>query len=275
MGRDSEGSSSTSASALVMAEVDQVLDHTVTFLSKRDGIDKVLKMAKYLSSLGVELSGEKGGELDKLEAALGLSRKAFRLGKFLGNVKKFRAILEKHCKNKCSSFDGQSGKDDEAHQRVLLFLSLVFNCSEGLYYFLDQLQFLVKAKVVKKSDTVKQVKKIATYAEILSYVTDSLYQVACIRKIQEGRKRLGQQEGEIPPHGLEMKSEKGARASEREEKCVSEIYECRVVLAQNMADFCLALSDLKDDLGFLSGSKFLASMGLLSAAIGMRAKWKK
>ena len=31
------------------------LDRTVAFLSKRDGIDKVLKSAKYLSSLGIAL----------------------------------------------------------------------------------------------------------------------------------------------------------------------------------------------------------------------------
>ena len=36
------------------------MGRTVSFLSKRDGIDKLLKLAKYLSSLGIEV--EAGGK---------------------------------------------------------------------------------------------------------------------------------------------------------------------------------------------------------------------
>ena len=32
------------------------LNQTVAFLSKRDGLDKVLKLGKYLSGLGIELN---------------------------------------------------------------------------------------------------------------------------------------------------------------------------------------------------------------------------
>ena len=35
------------------------LNQTVSFLSKRDGLDKVLKLGKYLSGLGIELDKKK------------------------------------------------------------------------------------------------------------------------------------------------------------------------------------------------------------------------
>ena len=127
-------------------------------------------------------------KLDQLEAALSLSRKAFRLGKFLSNVKKCQKLLAKASqgsgqgagKRKVESGGHSAERSaaaalvpahlDDEDSSLMLALSLIFNCSEGLYYFLDQMQFLVKAKVVKKSETVKQIKRISVYAEITSYI---------------------------------------------------------------------------------------------------------
>ena len=153
----------------------ELVGRTVSFLSKRDGIDKLLKLAKYLSSLGIEVgAGGKGANqsgLRDLEKALSLSRKAFRLGKFLGNVNKLaklrererrraelRARMRREQEQERRSASSSSSSSAVAtattkeefrclveenyflSRRAFVLLSLVSNCSEGAYYFLDQIQ---------------------------------------------------------------------------------------------------------------------------------------
>ena len=154
----------------------ELVGRTVSFLSKRDGIDKLLKLAKYLSALGVEVgAGGNGANLSglrDLEKALSLSRKAFRLGKFLGNVNKLAKLRERERRRaelrarmrreqeqerrSASSSSSSSSAVATAttkeefrclveenyflSRRAFVLLSLVSNCSEGAYYFLDQIQ---------------------------------------------------------------------------------------------------------------------------------------
>jgi len=263
------------------------LNQTVSFLSKRDGLDKVLKLGKYLSGLGIELNknalqgvAQGGGGVDwsKLESALSLSRKAFRLGKFLNNVKKCRAILaetETDAKKKKSEEEEEesSASEDERRRRsALLALSLLFNFTEGVYYFLDQFQFLVKAKVVsKKSKAVGEVKRWATYFEILAYLSDSACQCLLIKEQQQktinnNKQRLLSSGG---GSGGGEKEEK-----QREEEAERQIFESKVVLVQNAADFIMALNDVRQVDHHLGNPSFLALLGVLSAGIGIRSKWQ-
>ena len=322
--------SSKRSSSKGRRSIESSIEDAVTFLSKRDGIDKLLKAAKYVTSLGIALDldqlnntiqnqksaslEEKGGrgpgKLDKLEAALSLSRKAFRLGKFLGNLKKCLAILERAREGREKSQQERDATKDggfverQTDQRALLMLSVIFNCSEGLYYFLDQIQvrfsplphpryrddirtpsfdstlnlfglfdfflfnclpqqhnqFLVKAKVLKKTSSVKRMKKVATYAEILSYLSDSLQSMIHLRSkatfLQENKDKLDEKK-------------------EHKQKVESEIFEFKVVLMQNCADFFCALNDLRESNTYLGDPTFLAACGILSAVIGIRSKWKK
>merc|ERR1711981_696722 len=228
----------------------ELVGKTVAFLKQRDGLDKVLKLAKYLSSLGVELKKEDGRKLRDLESALSLSRKAFRLGKFLGNVSKLQELRRKEEKAReeraKAKGDAKEGGGAGAatyrdmveenyflSRRAYLLLSMVSNSSEGVYYFLDQLQFLVKAKVLRKSETMRAVKKFAAVAEILSYLADTLLIV------------LDGKQSEM------------------------------VDAVQNVADFFLALNDLREKDTALGDPRFLACLGLCSAVIGIKNKWKQ
>jgi len=278
--------SSKRSSSKGRRSIESSIEDAVTFLSKRDGIDKLLKAAKYVTSLGIALDldqlnntiqnqksasleekgGRGSGKLDKLEAALSLSRKALRLGKFLGNLKKCLAILERAREGREKSQQERDATKDggfverQTDQRALLMLSVIFNCSEGLYYFLDQIQFLVKAKVLKKTSSVKRMKKVATYAEILSYLSDSLQSMIHLRSkatfLQENKDKLDEKK-------------------EHKQKVESEIFEFKVVLMQNCADFFCALNDLRESNTYLGDPTFLAACGILSAVIGIRSKWKK
>jgi hypothetical protein len=267
------------------------LNQTVSFLSKRDGLDKVLKLGKYLSGLGIELNKKKnsalqgvaqvgGGGVDwsKLESALSLSRKAFRLGKFLNNVKKCRAILaETETDGKKKGEDSSSASEDERRRSrsVLLTLSLLFNLSEGAYYFLDQFQFLVKAKVVsKKSNAVAEVKRWATYFEILAYVADSACQCLLIKEQQE-QKSKNEKKKKKKDHKQLLSSDGGEKEEkQREEEAERQIFESKVVLVQNAADFIMALNDVRQVDYHLGNPSFLALLGVLSAGIGIRSKWQ-
>ena len=130
------------------------IERVVAYLGKRDGIDKLLKLAKYATGLGAEVRPDGERRLRDLETALSLSRKAFRLGKFLGNLQKIRDLGERERKRRAEALelrkkDDGKGEADRAiaetenyflSRRAFLALSLIANSSEGLYYFLDQMQ---------------------------------------------------------------------------------------------------------------------------------------
>ena len=208
----------------------------------------------------------------QLESALSLSRKAFRLGKFLNNVKKFRALLAAQSSPPSNSkTEEEKEKSQNAatsqRERAFLVLSLVFNFSEGVYYFLDQFQFLVKAKMVnKKGKTAKEVKRWATYFELLSYVADSVCQCLHIQKEEHNRRSRSIAEAK---EDRKMKAK-----AEAEAKAEREIFESKVVLLQNGADFLMALNDLREVDQGLGNPSFLALLGVLSAVIGIRSKWQ-
>ncbi|KAJ4896541.1 Peroxisomal membrane protein 11A [Raphanus sativus] len=80
------------------------LNHLETYLAKRDGVDKLLKISRYTtkiiiaSSLLPESSGSLTHRLKSFESSVGLSRKAFRLGKFFIWLAKSGLIDARHAK---------------------------------------------------------------------------------------------------------------------------------------------------------------------------------
>ena len=75
------------------------LDHSVAFLKQRDGLDKTLKLMRYVSAIAAyniladDPSSVTGTKLRKLDKSTGITRKYLKLGKFLGNLKELRALL--------------------------------------------------------------------------------------------------------------------------------------------------------------------------------------
>ncbi|CAI7838744.1 unnamed protein product [Closterium sp. NIES-54] len=114
-----------------------VLDTAVAFLQKRDGTDKVLKICRYSVKLLLAVAlkpraGQTAGSgsesetvrrLKSFESSVGASRKALRVGKFLQDVDALR---------KAPPFSSVEG-----------FLELVASGGEGVYYFVEQLVWLV------------------------------------------------------------------------------------------------------------------------------------
>ncbi|KAE8656572.1 Peroxisomal membrane protein 11-3 [Hibiscus syriacus] len=117
------------------------LNHIETYLAKRDGVDKLLKISRYATKIilassllpeAVPLSRQ----LKSFESSVGLSRKAFRLGKFVQDV---NALRNSHLDSK---------------EEILL--SIIAYGGEGLYYFIEQFVWLAKSGLIDPQFTKDQ-----------------------------------------------------------------------------------------------------------------------
>lgn len=230
------------------------IDKTVAFLAKRDGIDKVLKVIRYSSKLllatsALQSSPELAGRLKEFEGSIGTSRKAYRLGKWIADANKLR-------KNHDSSHHG--------------WLDFVAAGGEGVYYFVEQLTWLVKAGMLHKSHAAR-FSLISAWAEMVGYAASitlnclqihaSLDQEHSLQSELDRRKKVGDQQGD-------------------EEKLWQKLQGLRLkrllktaAVVQDLADSLLALNDIRDSKGVLASPVLLCLCGLLSAAISIQKNW--
>eukprot|EP00250_Pteridium_aquilinum_P007190 c16963_g1_i1 orf=199-978(-) len=243
------------------------LDHLEAYLSRRDGVDKLLKITRYtckflLASplLQAPPVTEQGSEpspalalvvrrLKDFEASVGTSRKAFRLGKFVQDVNALRAAPS------FSSCDG--------------FLELVASGGEGIYYFIEQFIWLVKAGLLDKRHQ-KKLQLISAWAEFVGYfgsVTLKSLQVQAMLA-KESNLSLALNDG---------KDRDETKSALRAATTLAEVRQKRVLktlsIIQDLADALLALSDIRDGKGVLSNPLILSSCGLLSALISTHKNW--
>ncbi|KAG8096304.1 hypothetical protein GUJ93_ZPchr0013g35638 [Zizania palustris] len=105
------------------------LVHVEAYLSCRDGVDKLLKISRYTARLALSvgpLPPASSARLKFFESSVGLSRKAFLLGKFVQSVNALRA-----------------------HPHLPLPLMLLTYGGQGVYYFLEQFVWLAKAGLLE------------------------------------------------------------------------------------------------------------------------------
>lgn len=103
--------------------------HLEAYLAKRNGVDKLLKISRYASKIILASSVLPENQplfnrLNSFESSVGVSRKAFRLGKFVQDVNAFR-------------FSTLASRQD-------LILAVIAYGGEGLYYFVEQFVWLGK-----------------------------------------------------------------------------------------------------------------------------------
>mmetsp|Transcript_13056 Transcript_13056/g.15739 ORF Transcript_13056/g.15739 Transcript_13056/m.15739 type:complete len:245 (+) Transcript_13056:116-850(+) len=242
-----------------MSKHNETIVELDSFLKKREGIDKVLKLVRYTSRLysykllAEEASNPLGLKLKNLDSHLGTTRKALRLGKFVSNVIALRKALK----------DKKGGP--------IVALQAISTSAEGAYYFLDQFAWLMKAGVLEK-DYEKELVKAENTFELVAYVTNMLATQLQLQK-------LAAREADIKKY-LAM-----CRASdqfsclhtteEREELKV--IAGKRVVLhlslVQDMADALIAIGDLKGSDSALAHPVFTSVCGIISGSISASQKW--
>ncbi|XP_018493604.1 peroxisomal membrane protein 11A [Raphanus sativus] len=223
------------------------LNHLETYLAKRDGVDKLLKISRYTtkiiiaSSLLPESSGSLTHRLKSFESSVGLSRKAFRLGKFVQDINALRA--------------SSPSSPPDSSRLDLLLLPVIAYGGEGLYYFVEQFIWLAKSGLIDARHA-KWLQKISAWAELVGYVGSVSLKVRDLRKI----------EGEI-----EMSREVG---DEEKMKKLKEKKTLKVLsVLQDVADGLMTIADLRDGKGVLSAPSVISSAGLFSAVISTHKNW--
>ncbi|KAK9054360.1 hypothetical protein SSX86_025438 [Deinandra increscens subsp. villosa] len=222
------------------------LIHLEAYLAKRDGVDKLLKISRYatkiiLSAHLITPTHPLHRRLKTFESSVGLSRKAFRLGKFIQDVNSLRsAKLE--------------SKND-------IILAIIAYGGEGLYYFVEQFVWLAKSGLIDAKHS-RILQRISAWAELIGYVGSVSLKIGDLKAIsmEEAEIRVRRKDcTEIEDRELEKLGEKKVMK--------------RLSLVQDVADGLMAVADIRDGKGRLSGPLVVASAGMLSAIISARKNW--
>ncbi|CAA7387845.1 unnamed protein product [Spirodela intermedia] len=225
--------------------------HLEAYLAKRDGVDKLLKISRYatkilLAAPSVREAAELGPRLKAFESSVGVSRKAFRLGKFVQDLNALRT----------SAVGSRSAADR--------LLAVVAYGGEGVYYFVEQFVWLSKAGLIGARHS-KSLQKISAWAELVGYVGSIALKIEDLKKIRlqltsivaANRKSAGFNEG----------------GNEELRRLREKLLLKQLSIVQDLADALMAIGDVRDGKGVLSGPLLMASAGLLSALISTHKNW--
>ncbi|XP_047976606.1 peroxisomal membrane protein 11A [Salvia hispanica] len=231
------------------------LIHLETYLAKRDGVDKLLKISRYAAKIALASSllrhrAPLSARLKSFESSVGVSRKAFRLGKFVQDVNALRAI------------------DAASHSRLSLILSAVAYGGEGFYYFIEQLVWLGKAGLIDKRH-LNLLHKWSAWCEFVGYFGSVSLKVMELREIEVQERCAASSVDVAVLRGIKCGEEQGRLRKLREKKVMK-----RLSVVQDLADGLMALADIRDGGGgVLASPLLLSSAGMLSALISTHKNW--
>ncbi|KAL3505274.1 hypothetical protein ACH5RR_035115 [Cinchona calisaya] len=228
--------------------------HLEAYLAKRDGVDKLLKISRYATKVILATSVLSDSQpitarLKSFESSVGLSRKAFRLGKFIQDVNALRF----------SSFT-TSYQD--------LIFSIIAYGGEGLYYFIEQFVWLAKAGLIDKKN-LSSLQKMSAWFEFIGYIGSVSLKVRELKRIGEDEDCLVsiiKLSGGVRESGCLEEVDKLRKLKEK--KLMK-----RLSVVQDLADGLMALADIRDGKGRLSAPLLISSAGLLSAIISTHKNW--
>ncbi|CAK8575413.1 unnamed protein product [Lathyrus sativus] len=221
------------------------VDKLVIFLAKRDGIDKLVKTFQYVSKLAnwrVEATHpDISKRFKNWEVAAGLSRKAFRTGRFLTGFNTLRR--------------------NPGSTPVLRLLAVLSNSGEMVYFFFDHFLWLSRIGTLD-AKLAKKMSFISAFGESFGYVffiiTDFIF-------LKEGWKAE-----------RKLKSSEGKEKSEENEKEIQKIKSDRIMrlmaVAANVADLIIGLAEIEPN-PLCNHTLSLGISGLVSAWAGWYRNW--
>lgn len=219
------------------------VDKLVIFLAKRDGIDKLVKTFQYVSKLvnwHVEATNpDISKRFKQWEVAAGLSRKAFRTGRFLTGFNVLR-------RNPGSTLS-------------LRLLAVFANAGEMVYFFFDHFLWLARIGTID-GNLARRMSFISAFGESVGYVFFIISDFIMLRK------------GVKAERVLRSSKEKAVE----EEKKIKEIRVDRIMrlmaVAANVADLFIAIADIEPN-PFCNHTVTLGISGLVSAWAGWYRNW--
>lgn len=216
------------------------LDKLVVFLAKRDGIDKLVKTFQYVSKLahwGAESSRpELAKRAKSWETASGLSRKAFRSGRFLTGLNVLRRT------NPAGEFGA---------------LAVLANAGEMVYYFFDHFTWLSRAGVLE-AWLARRSSFVSAFGESLGYVFFIVMDLIMIRRGLRQERRLLREGG---------KDADGEVRKIRMDRVMR-----LMATAANAADLVIAVAEIEPN-PFCNHAVTLGISGLVSAWAGWYRNW--
>ncbi|EOY14694.1 Peroxin 11A isoform 2, partial [Theobroma cacao] len=222
------------------------------YLSKRDGVDKLLKISRYatkiiLASSVLPETVPLTRRLKSFESSVGLSRKAFRLGKFVQDV---NALRNSHLDSKQE-----------------IFLSIIAYGGEGLYYFVEQFIWLAKSGLIDAKHS-RNLQKLSAWAEFIGYIGSISLKFRDLKRINEDEACLNSSIEIAVSRGAGCKEEEERRNKLREKELMK-----KLSVVQDLADGLMALADIQDGKGRFSDPLVVSCAGLLSALISTHKNW--
>ncbi|KAJ4836430.1 Peroxisomal membrane protein 11A [Turnera subulata] len=228
------------------------LTHLEAYLAKRDGVDKLLKISRYatkiiLSSSALPETLPFSKNLKSFDSSVGLSRKAFRLGKFVQDVNALRAAPL------------------DSTQEIVL--AAVAYGGEGLYYFVEQFVWLAKSGLIDPRHA-RGLGKLSAWAEFVGYIGSVALKVRDLKGLMEDEACLESSIGIAITRGIVFRDEE-----ERLRKLRGKLLLKKLSVLQDFADGLMALADIRDGKGKLSAPFLVSCAGLLSALISTHKNW--
>ncbi|TKY57740.1 Peroxisomal membrane protein 11A [Spatholobus suberectus] len=230
-----------------------LLNHVEAYLAKRDGVDKLLKISRYATKLILASSLLHSSHptlslrLKSFESSVGVSRKAFRLGKF---VQDLNALRNSH-----------------PHSKHQLLLSLLAYGGEGLYYFVEQFVWLAKSGLIDLKHA-RSFQKVSAWAEFVGYFGSVALKAGDLRAMTEEEACLESSVEIARLRGVGCAEEEARLGKLREKKMMK-----RLSVVQDLADAVMAFDDMLDGKAPFSKPVLMASAGLLSALISTHKNW--
>lgn len=225
--------------------MNDTVDKLVIFLAKRDGIDKLVKTFQYVSKLAHWQLETKHPDIAQRaknwEVASGLSRKAFRSGRFLTG---FNAI-----------------RRNPGSTPSMQLLAVLANAGEMVYFFFDHFLWVARVGVLDPK-LAKRMSYISAFGEAVGY---TFFIWADLILINEGIKKERKLVESI-------KDEETKDVKESIKKIRMDRVMRFMAVAANVADLIIALAEIEPN-PFCNHTLTLGISGLVSAWAGWYRNW--
>lgn len=256
------------------------LDVAVELLKRREGIDKTLKLIRYVAIFAAsETSASSASSsttnfsrrMTALERSIGDARRAYRLGKFLGNVAEIRDELREGTARGVSRW------------RSVRSAGAACAALEGAYYFMEQGVWLSKSGVaMREKTTYERLVRWSARFEVASYA----FSVFCAREdwLEADARGRAARRALFDGASAELRSaEKGSARGMGEdeveelratiEECDGAKREAVLSVIQDVTDATLSFEDALDVEGVeLSNERLVNVLGLLAAVLDFHGK---
>lgn len=227
--------------------MNDTVDKLVIFLAKRDGIDKLVKTFQYVSKLvnwHVEATNpDIAQRVKQWEVASGLSRKAFRTGRFLTG---FNAL-----------------RRNPGSKPTLRSLAVLANAGEMVYFFFDHILWLSRIGTLD-AKLARRMSFVSAFGESFGYLFFIISDFIALKDGIVAQRKLVSLEG--------SKSNKQEVSAESIKKIKAERVMRLMAVAANVADLIIAVADIEPN-PFCNHAVTLGISGLVSAWAGWYRNW--